>query len=235
MDPLQQRLLAQILQQPQHKTLDLKECQTTMEHLQQQVPNAGTMADNFWFALLAMQRNGTTYSNFTQNLNVPAVPSSPACNEQSIFSKFNSIINANYLPAVAPSTMSLLSIPSVEEAYFDVASFLVADELQKRADSTKQTWQNLMQHHEIQSPRLTTQHKLHQHVPPVSPFMKRRISESLQQQHQQQQTMIKRAKVVLIEQKDPESIPCCSSSPFLSNICYMLNSPVFLIEVNHPC
>ncbi|KAL3994431.1 hypothetical protein ACH3XW_21700 [Acanthocheilonema viteae] len=215
MDPLQQRLLAQILQQPEQKSLELKRYQTTVEHLQQQILNPeSSMVNNSWFQLLAMQRNGTTYSNFMHNLNVPPIWSTSTCNRQSILSGFNSIMNTNYLPAITPLTMSLLNIPSVEEAQFDeLASFLVVDELKKIADSTKQTWQNLIRHHEMQLPRLTTQHGLHQHVPSVSPFMKRRISQqSLQAMESNQMTAIKRAKVIVIEQKDPESTPCCSSN-----------------------
>ncbi|VDK69171.1 unnamed protein product [Litomosoides sigmodontis] len=213
MDPLQQRFLAQFLRQAERETLELKACrQTTMEHqLQQQVPSAGAIASNFWFASFATQRSGTTYSpDFMQNFNAtPAI--------------LNSVMNTNYLSAIAPSAMSLLSsAPSIEEAaHFDeVASSLVADELHKVADSTAQTWQNLIQHHEMQSSRLTTQHGLHQQVPSVSPFVKRRISESLQQQQPMESgemTVIKRAKVVLIEQKDSESTPCCSSNDSVVN------------------
>lgn len=225
MDPQQQRLLAQILQQPEQKMLGLKEYQMmTQEHLQHQILNPEIMANNFWFASLAMQRNGTTYPNLLQNLNSPAISPAPNCNRHQISTALNSIMNTNYLPAVVPSTMPLLNIPSVKEGQFDeLASFLVIDELQKIADSAKQTWQNLMRHQEIRLPQLTTEHGLHQQVPSVSPFMKRRISESLQQQQQAvesaQTTVIKRAKVIVIEQKDPETIPCCYSSPFLCQIC----------------
>ncbi|CAG9537206.1 unnamed protein product [Cercopithifilaria johnstoni] len=215
MDPLQLRLLVQILQQPEQKMLELKGNQTTMENLQQQILNSEQMANNFGFALFDMQRNGTTYPNFMQNLNAHAISSSPTCNRQPIFSEFNSIMNTNYLPAVAPSTLPLLNIPSVEEAQFDdMSNFLVADELQKIANSTTQAWQNLMRHHEMQLPRLTAQHGLHQQVPSVSPFMKRRTSESFQQQAMEsgEMTVIKRAKVIVIEQKEPESTPCCSSN-----------------------
>uniref|UniRef100_A0A0R3RN32 Uncharacterized protein n=1 Tax=Elaeophora elaphi TaxID=1147741 RepID=A0A0R3RN32_9BILA len=230
MDPLQQRFLAQILQQPEQKTLELK---GYPEHMQYQILNSETMASNFWSSLLTMQRNGTTYPNFMQNLNTPTIPSSaaPTSVRQSIFSRgFNSIINTNYLPSVPPSTMppppppppsssSSLNLPSsIKETQFDeLTSLLIVDELRKRAHSTKQTWQNLIRNQQMQLPRLTTQHGLHQQMPSVSPFMKRRMSESLPEQQQQQQTVIKRAKVIVIEQKDPqssESTLCCSSSPF---------------------
>ncbi|EFO26695.2 hypothetical protein LOAG_01785 [Loa loa] len=218
MDLQQQRLLAEILQQPEQKTLELKEYQTTSEHLQHQILNPEAMANNFWFMLFAMQRNGPIYPSLMQNLNSPVIYSASTSNRNQIFSGFDSMMNTNYLPTVAPSTMPLLNIPFIEEAQIDdMGSFLVVDELQKKTDSTKQTWQNLMRHQEMQLPQLITQHGLHQQVPSVSPFMKRRISESLQQQQQHQtaesaqMTVIKRAKVIVIEQKDPQLAPCCSS------------------------
>ncbi|EJW87723.1 hypothetical protein WUBG_01362 [Wuchereria bancrofti] len=225
MDLRQQRLLAELLQQPEPKTLRLKGYQTTPEYQQQQILNSDIMANNFWFASFAMQRNRTTYPNVMSNLDSSAFPLSP--NSHQIFSGFNSVMNTNYLPAVASSTMPLLNIPLIEEAQTDeLAGFLVVDELQKMANSSKQTWQNhLMQYQEIQLPQVTiAQHGLYQQVPSVSPFMKRWISESLQQQQRQQQqavvestqmtTAIKRAKVIVIEPEDPKSAPCCSSSPF---------------------
>lgn len=232
MDPLEQRLLAQILQQPEQKPLQLKEYQAIMEHLQRQILNPEIIANNFWFALFTMQGHEMTYPNFIQNLNASAISSTPTCNRQRIFSEFNSVINTNYLPAFTPSAMSFLNIPTAEEVQFDeLANFLVVDELQKIADSAKQTWHNLMQHHEVQLPRLSTQHELHQQVPSVSPFMKRQVSESLQQQQAMESgrtTVIKRAKVIVIEQKDPESTPCCSSSPFLCHAYVKFYSPVLL-------
>uniref|UniRef100_A0A1I8EDW7 C2H2-type domain-containing protein n=1 Tax=Wuchereria bancrofti TaxID=6293 RepID=A0A1I8EDW7_WUCBA len=223
MDLRQQRLLAELLQQPEPKTLRLKGYQTTPEYQQQQILNSDIMANNFWFASFAMQRNRTTYPNVMSNLDSSAFPLSP--NSHQIFSGFNSVMNTNYLPAVASSTMPLLNIPLIEEAQTDeLAGFLVVDELQKMANSSKQTWQNhLMQYQEIQLPQVTiAQHGLYQQVPSVSPFMKRWISESLQQQQRQQQqavvestqmtTAIKRAKVIVIEPEDPKSAPCCSSN-----------------------
>uniref|UniRef100_A0A0R3QKR0 C2H2-type domain-containing protein n=1 Tax=Brugia timori TaxID=42155 RepID=A0A0R3QKR0_9BILA len=213
MDLQQQRLLAEILQQPEPKTLRLKVYQTTPEHQQQQILNSDITANNSWFASFAMQRN--RYPNFMSNLDSSAFPLSP--NSHQIFSGFNSMVNTNYLPAVASSTIPLLNIPLIEETQIDeLAGFLVVDELQKMANSSKQTWQNLMQHQEIHLPRVTiAQHGLYQQVPSVSSFMKRWISESLQQQavvgSTQMTTAIKRARVIVIE-PEMKSAPCCSSN-----------------------
>ncbi|VDM96770.1 unnamed protein product, partial [Onchocerca ochengi] len=102
---------------------------------------------------------------------------------------------------------------AIEKAQTDeLTNSLIKYEVLKRADPAKQSWQNLMRHQKIQLPQLKIQHGLHQQVPSVSSFMKRRISESPQQQplDNAQMTAIKRAKVTVTEQKNQESVPSCS-------------------------
>ncbi|KAM3719424.1 Zinc finger protein [Dirofilaria immitis] len=215
MDPQQQRLLAQILQQPEQKTLQLKEYQATTEHLQQHVQNFDTATNNFWFSLLAMQRNEMSYPSLSQNLS-SVISSSATCSRDQVSPGFSSVVDTNYLPAIAPSTLSLSNVLFTQEAKNDeLINSLVEHELQKRGDSAKQSWYNLLiRHQEMQLPLLTIHHGLRQQsVPSV---IKRRILESLQQQQQQkvvesaQMTVIKRAKVIVIEQKNQEPLPSCS-------------------------
>lgn len=210
MDLKQQQLLARILQQSDLKFLDLKGYQTTLD-VHQQLLDPKTTGNKLGFGLFPMQRNETAYPNLMQNLNSSICPTSTYSRNQ-IFSGFSSVMSTNYLPIV-PCTTRPLNVPFVDE----MTSFLVADELQKKAYSTKQTWQNLMQQQEMRLAQLKTQHELHEQVPSVSRFMKRRTSESVQQQEEKaeeclQTTVIKRAKVVVIEQKDMQPTPCCSSS-----------------------
>uniref|UniRef100_A0A915PPJ1 C2H2-type domain-containing protein n=1 Tax=Setaria digitata TaxID=48799 RepID=A0A915PPJ1_9BILA len=217
MDPHQQRLLAQILQQQDHKTIELKEYQDPLDRLQQQIQYPETM---FWFSPFVMQRNGTVYPNVLENLNSSTVPSTTVNNRYQIFPGFSStvgIVNTNYLPAVvAPITIPSLNALSTNKVQInELISNVVADKLQKTADSANQTWQNFTRYREIPLAQLARQHGLHQQAPSVSPLTKKRISESVQEAAKSPQiSVIKRAKVIVIEQNNQEPTPCCSSNDF---------------------
>ncbi|MCP9261684.1 ATPase ASNA1 [Dirofilaria immitis] len=177
MDPQQQRLLAQILQQPEQKTLQLKEYQATTEHLQQHVQNFDTATNNFWFSLLAMQRNEMSYPSLSQNLS-SVISSSATCSRDQVSPGFSSVVDTNYLPAIAPSTLSLSNTSRNAITTADNTPWIAPAIGTVRYKTS-----------DFRIPTATTAAK---------------VVESAQM------TVIKRAKVIVIEQKNQEPLPSCS-------------------------